>query len=122
MKSAAHRVGKMSTKLIAWIGVVLCVVIGVVGIVIPLVPGLVFLAIAALIASRHFPSIERRLRRSRTVSRSLDHADRFARLTLWTKLELGVLICVKMLLDGASLVFSMASRPRRPAALKPRHR
>jgi uncharacterized membrane protein YbaN (DUF454 family) len=121
MKVATNRNGGLSTKLIASIGVVLCVVIGVVGIVIPLIPGLVFLAIAAVIASRHFPSMERRLRRSRTISRSLDNADRITRLTLWTKLELGSLICVKMLLDGVSLMFSMMPRLRRPTAERLRH-
>ena len=98
-------------KLVACALVFVCIVLGVVGLVLPIIPGLLFLAIAALIAARYFPSIGSRLRRNRTLGRHMDTADGFLDLPLWRKVQLSCLLCVKFVLDGIASIGR--TRPRR---------
>lgn len=98
------QLGNVSVKLIAALFVVICLAIGAVGIVLPIIPGLLFLALAALIVTRHFPSTEFWLRKSRTMDAYLDKTEGFFELDFRHKLKLGALLCAKMLIDGIAYV------------------
>ncbi len=100
----------MPAKLAACLAVLACVGIGIVGLVLPIVPGIVFLALAAVVAARHFPSVARRLRRNETLERHLDSADRFLELPVARKAQVGALLCVKILLDALAFAGAAASR------------
>ena len=108
MRKKKANIGSVSVKLIAALFVVICLAIGAVGIVLPIIPGLLFLALAALIVTRHFPSTEFWLRRSRTIGGYLDKTDGFFELDLRHKLMLGGLLCVKMLIDGIAYAAAAA--------------
>jgi uncharacterized membrane protein YbaN (DUF454 family) len=106
--------GSLSGKLVACVLVLACVAVGVVGLVLPVIPGLLFLAIAALIAARHFPSLAARLRRHRAFDRHLNKADGFLALRRPQKIQVAGWLCVKVFLD--SLAFSAARDRGRPCA------
>jgi len=93
-------------KLIAGVLVVGLIALGIVGLVLPLVPGLVFLAIAAVIVARYFPSIDDWLRNNRAFGRHMEWADAFYALPLGEKVQLGAWVGLKVLLDSLALVGS----------------
>jgi uncharacterized membrane protein YbaN (DUF454 family) len=104
-------VGSLSGKLIACVLVVACVAVGAIGLVLPIIPGLLFLAIAAFIAARHFPSIDALLRRNRAIGKHINRADAFLHLSLAGKFQLAGWLCAKMLLDSLALIGSLAAKP-----------
>jgi len=111
MKTTARRVGHFSLKLVIGLIVLICLAAGLAGLVLPIVPGVVFLALAAFVAARHFPEAEQWARRSPTLGRYIDGARRFSferislsRLTLGQRLRFGALLCAKAVIDGAALV------------------
>jgi uncharacterized membrane protein YbaN (DUF454 family) len=104
-----------SGKFTASLLIVACVVIGVAGLVLPIIPGLLFLAIAALIAARHFPSIEARLRRHRAVREHLGIADRFRHLDLAAKAQVVGWLCVRTFVGALAFVASLIAKVRAAA-------
>jgi hypothetical protein len=108
-------VGGPSRKVIACVLVLACVALGVVGLVLPIIPGLLFLAIAAFIAARHFPRVDARLRRHRAIVKHLNHADRFRHLSIPRKMRLAGWLSVKMLLDSVALVGSFVAKLGAPS-------
>ncbi|MGW8370045.1 MAG: DUF454 family protein [Gammaproteobacteria bacterium] len=105
-----RQVGSVTIRLLAGLLIILCLVIGVVGLVLPIIPGIVFLGLAALIAVRHSPSLERVLRKNRTIDGYLDRADTLATLSLGRKIQVGVLLCLKILVDGAEWTVAAVGR------------
>lgn len=61
-------------KIVAAAVVLACLVLGVLGLILPIIPGIVFLALAAVIAANYFPGVNAWLRRNRTAARFLDRA------------------------------------------------
>jgi uncharacterized membrane protein YbaN (DUF454 family) len=102
-------------KIVACVVVLALVVVGVIGLVVPIIPGLLFLAIAAFIAAKHFPALDAQLRRSRKIGEHLDKAHRASTLTLPAKVELAAWFCVKTFLGGVALVASLVAKLRTPA-------
>lgn len=107
----------LPSKAVAALVVLTCVVIGLVGIVLPVIPGLVFLALAALVAARNVPWLDERLRRHRSIGPRMRRVDRFFRLSLIDQLRVTTLVGVKCTLDGLDRVGAWlgrrASAPRR---------
>jgi uncharacterized membrane protein YbaN (DUF454 family) len=123
MKRESHRIEDLPAKLAACVLLLVCLALGLAGLVLPIIPGLLFLAFAALIASRHFPATDSWLRRNRTLGRHLDSVDAFADLNLTGKLQLGAWMAAKMLLDGAALVGALAAKLANAAwGKRPRYR
>lgn len=83
------------SKLLAALAILLLAVIGLIGIVLPVIPGLLFLALAVLLAARHVPWIDVRLRRHRAFGPHMHRFDRFLRLGLIDQLRVGLLYTVK---------------------------
>jgi uncharacterized membrane protein YbaN (DUF454 family) len=109
MKSEAS--GTSSTaKLIACLLVLIFLAVGAVGLILPIIPGLLFLAIAAVVAAKHSSSIDRLLRRSPALAGYLDSADGFVDLTFWRKVQFGCLLCLKMSIDGIAFVVSVVTK------------
>ncbi|HEX6994882.1 MAG TPA: DUF454 family protein [Gammaproteobacteria bacterium] len=90
----------LSAKLLAAIAVLGLAVLGLIGIVLPVIPGLVFLALAALIVARHVPSVDARLRRHRVLGRHMHRVDRFFGLGLADRMRVAGLVALKGVLDG----------------------
>ena len=118
MKAEAAPIGNVTAKLIACALILVCLVVGAVGLILPIVPGLLFLAIAAIVAARYSPSLARVLRKNRTISGYLDSTDGFLDLPFWRKVQLGGLLCLKMLIDGVAFVVSVTARIVSAAAAK----
>jgi uncharacterized membrane protein YbaN (DUF454 family) len=93
--------------------------VGAVGLILPIIPGLLFLAIAGLIAAKHSSSVDRFLRRSPTLSGYLDSADGFVDLPVLGKIQFGVLLCLRMLIDAVAFAVSAVARLINLAAGKP---
>lgn len=87
-------------KLGAALVVAALVLLGLIGIVLPVLPGLVFLALAALIVARHVPWVDARLRRHRLFGPQMPRVDRFFGLPLVDQLRVGALVAVKVMLDA----------------------
>ena len=68
-------IGRFGATLIACMLILVCVAVGAVGLILPVVPGLLFLAIALMLVARLSPSIDRRLRRNRTIASGHIHRD-----------------------------------------------
>ena len=85
----------VSTKLIAAGVIVVCLLLGLAGLILPLIPGLLFLAIAAIVAARFSPRFAQMLRQNETLRGYLDRTEGFDDLPLDQKLKLAGLLFVK---------------------------
>ena len=110
MESPLPEFGQVTAKVIAVAVIVACVTLGVVGLLLPIVPGLLFLAIAAVVAARLSPSFANTLRQNATLAGYLDKADGIAALPLGQRIRLVALLGVKMLIDGIALLVTAAMR------------
>lgn len=99
-----------AVKLLALVLLLLCVAVGVVGLILPIIPGLLFLAFAALIAARYFPPLARRLRRHRAMAEWLDSSQGFAALSAADKLRYSAWLCLRMLLEGVRLLYRLTTQ------------
>lgn len=102
--------GSATSKLIACGLIVLCFAVGAVGLILPIIPGLLFLAIALMLIARFFPSIDRQLRRNRTLRGYLDSAEGFASLSWPRKLQYGALLCVRLFVDAVACFVYVTSK------------
>ena len=107
-----------SAKLIACLLIVLCLVLGAIGILVPFIPGLIFLGFAALLICRHFPSMERVLRKSPAFDRYLDSTDGMLDLPVWSKVQLAGLFGLKIFLKGAAVAIEASGKVLRFAVGK----
>jgi uncharacterized membrane protein YbaN (DUF454 family) len=109
MKTQPGTIGSLTSKLIACVLIVICFAVGAVGLVLPIIPGLLFLAIALMIVARYFPSVDRRLRRNRTIGSYLESSEGFAGLSFARKIQYGLLLCLRLFVDAvAFLVYAVS--------------
>jgi uncharacterized membrane protein YbaN (DUF454 family) len=74
-----------------------------------------FLAVAAVVAAKLSPTVERMMRQSPTLSGYLDRTDGFAALSWGRKIQVACLLCVKVLIDGVALLVAGVMRLVRAA-------
>ena len=91
-------------KLLALVILLLCAAIGMAGIILPVIPGLLFLAVAAIIAARLFPPLDRRLRRNAMFAPYMDKTDGFWRLSLQGKVKFAFWLTLKIIWDSMVLL------------------
>lgn len=97
-------------KLLALVLLLLCVAIGMAGIILPVIPGLLFLALAVIIAARLFPPLGRRLRKNPTFAPYMDKSDHFARLSLQGKVKFACWFAVKIVWDSFVLLLQYCGK------------
>lgn len=97
-------------KIVAVALIAVFVVLGVIGLVLPLCPGVLFLAIAAWLAMKNFPSLGERLKRHPALGPHLHLIDRAAGLSLARKVELAGWLCAKAAVRAAQIAASLAAR------------
>jgi uncharacterized membrane protein YbaN (DUF454 family) len=115
MQTEASTFDSLSTKLIACAVIIACLALGALGLILPLIPGLLFLAVAAVVAAKLSPTFERMMRQSPTLSGYLDRTDGFAALSWGQKIQVACLLCVKVLIDGVALLVAGVMRLVRAA-------
>jgi uncharacterized membrane protein YbaN (DUF454 family) len=115
MSSETRAFDDVTTKLIACAVIVACLVIGGIGLLLPIIPGLLFIAVAAVVAAKLSPAFEQTLRRSPTLAGYLDRTDGFVGLPLGQKVRVAVLLGVKMLIDGVAVLVAFVCRVVRAA-------
>jgi uncharacterized membrane protein YbaN (DUF454 family) len=93
-----------STKLIACVVIVACLLLGLAGLILPLIPGLLFIGIAAIVAAKLSPRFAETLRQNDTLRGYLDKTERMAGLPLTDKIRVVALLLVKALVDGVALL------------------
>jgi uncharacterized membrane protein YbaN (DUF454 family) len=104
MQTDTNTFDNVSTKLIAAGVIVVCLLLGLAGLILPLIPGLLFLAIAAIVAAKLSPRFAATLRRNDTLRGYIDRTDGFNELPLDGKLKLAGLLFLKMLIDGVAFL------------------
>lgn len=102
MQTDTHPFDNVSTKLIACGVIAVCLLLGVAGLILPLMPGLLFLAVAAVVAAKLSPRFRDLLRQNETLRGYLDRTDGIAELPLAEKVRLGGLLFLKVLIDGVT--------------------
>jgi uncharacterized membrane protein YbaN (DUF454 family) len=110
METAKSPLERVSTKLIACVVIAGLLLLGAAGLILPLIPGLLFIALAAVIAAKLSPRFERTLRQSATLSGYLDRADGFTGLPLGDQIRVACLLGVKMLIDGVAWVVASVTK------------
>ena len=110
MQTEANSFDNLPTKLIACAVIVACLALGAIGLILPIIPGLLFIAIAAFVAAKLSPNFERWLRQNEKVRGYLDRAEGVADLPLGKKVQVAVLLFVKMLIDGVALLVGAVMR------------
>jgi uncharacterized membrane protein YbaN (DUF454 family) len=108
--SSGSPIDNATAKLIACAIILVCLAIGLAGLILPLIPGLLFLGIAALVAARHSPALERVFRSNATLSGYMDSTDGFLDLPLAKKIQLGGWLCLKMLIDSVAYAVSAVAK------------
>jgi uncharacterized membrane protein YbaN (DUF454 family) len=104
MQTDTHAFDNVSTKLIAAGVIVVCLLLGLAGLILPLIPGLLFLAIAAIVAAKLSPRFAATLRQNDTLRGYMDRTEGFAALPLDGKVKLAGLLMLKMLIDGVAFL------------------
>ena len=104
METDTHSFDNVSTKLIAAGVIVVCLLLGLAGLILPLIPGLLFLALAAIVAAKFSPRFAEMLRQNETMRGYIDRTEGFNELPLDQKLKLAGLLLVKMLIDGVAFL------------------
>lgn len=99
--SMKQHAGHLSLKLLFAIAVAAFIVLGIIGLVLPIVPGLLFLAIAAIMLAPHIPALNTWMRRSPLMSRYIEDAENLRTLAIVDQIRLGALLSLRMLIDGA---------------------
>jgi uncharacterized membrane protein YbaN (DUF454 family) len=107
---SAGPIDNATAKVIACVVILACLAIGLAGLILPIIPGLLFLGLAALIAARHSPALERLFRSNATLSGYLDRTEGFLDLPLGKKAQLGLLLCLKMLIDTVAFVVTFVAK------------
>lgn len=91
-------------KLLALIVLLLCLGIGLLGLILPILPGLLFLALAAMLAATLFPAVGHAVRRTPwlngVLAPYLDSAHGFSRLGWRGKLRFLLWISLKVIVDS----------------------
>lgn len=107
-RSTAPR--RVFSKLAVCVLVVGLLLLGVVGLILPIIPGILCLALAAVIVARSFPWLDARLRRHRTLGPHLHRVDVFLTLSLPRKLQVAGLYGLKLLFDGLAALLSLGKK------------
>ena len=110
MQTDTHSFDSVSTKLIAAGVIVVCLLLGFAGLILPLIPGLLFLAIAAIVAAKLSPRFAATLRQNDTLRGYMDRTEGFSALPLDGKVKLAGLLLLKMLIDGVALLVAGVMR------------
>ncbi len=106
-KQSSSKVNSLLVKLIAGIFVLICLAIGVIDSILPIIPGLLFLAIAAMITARHSPSLDRWLRKNRVIRSYLDSGEGFLNLSWLRRIQFILWLCLKIFIATIMLIFSL---------------
>jgi uncharacterized membrane protein YbaN (DUF454 family) len=109
MRSSAPVVS-FAAKAFAAVAILVCLVVGAIGLVLPIVPGILFLGLAALIAARWSPALERALRRNPTLGGYLDKTAGFERLSWPRQIELGAWLALKAIVDSIAWAIAVCAR------------
>lgn len=98
-----------SAKMLALILLLLCVALGMVGLILPVIPGLLFLAIALMVAASLFPGLSQRVRNTPWLARFmtpyLDSAQGFSKLHWRGKLRFMLWLTMKVFVDSFVLLW-----------------
>jgi uncharacterized membrane protein YbaN (DUF454 family) len=108
--SSSPSFDNVPTKLIAAGVIVVCLLLGFAGLILPLIPGLLFLAIAAIVAAKLSPRFAETLRQNDTLRGYLDRTEGFADLPLDQKIKLAGLLFVKALIDGVAFLVAVVMK------------
>lgn len=100
MQIDTHPFDNVSTKVIACAVIVGCLLLGLAGLVLPLIPGLLFLAIAAIVAAKLSPKFAETLRQNETLRPYLEKSDRMAGLSPGQQAKVVGLLLLKGLIEG----------------------
>ena len=97
-------------RLLALVFLLLFVAIGMAGLILPVIPGLLFLALACMIAATIFPPLESYLRRYPGLSIYLDRMHGFHRLAVPEKIRFVGWLLVRLVIDSFRCLLELLAR------------
>ena len=99
-----------ANKIASFVLIVVFVALGIVGILLPIIPGIPFLLIAAVMASRHIPALAHYLEQNRHTAKSMRLSKRFSHLDFWGKVQFCCWGCLKFTVDTADWFVSVFAK------------
>ena len=102
-------ISNVLAKLLAGVFVLICLAVGIVGLILPIIPGLLFLALAAMITARHSPSLDRWHRKNRLFKGYLDSGEGFLNLSWVRRVQFAFWLCLKIFIDTIVLIFAFVA-------------
>lgn len=106
MNSLKRHAGQISGQVLVVLVIVACLALGLIGLILPIIPGLLFLAIGAILLAPHIPALGDWMRRSPVMSRYMDDAEKLHTLEFPDQLKLGFFLSLRMLIDSLKFVFA----------------
>jgi len=97
--------GQLSGQVLILLVIVACLALGLIGLILPIIPGLLFLAIAAILLAPYIPALGDWMRRSPIMSRYMDDAERLHTLEFPDQIKLGFFLSLRMLIDSLKFMF-----------------
>lgn len=97
-------------KIICWVVMLVCLVIGFAGIILPVIPGLLFLVFAAVAAARLSPAIERYLKKNQEIRVYLNQFSRVGRLGAGGKIKFSLLLCLRLFVESTAYTINLCRR------------
>ncbi len=103
-------VERTANKLISFVFILVFTALGLVGLVLPIIPGILFLLIAAIMASRHIPALENYLESNRHTAWPLRMSKRFSHLGFWGKVQFCCWGLLKVTMDSVEWAISACAK------------
>ena len=91
----------MASTLVSFALILIFTLVGIAGVLLPILPGIPFLLIAAIMASRHIPALENYLHQHPYTAKSMRMSKRFSGLRFWEKVQVCCWGIVKIMVDTA---------------------
>jgi len=103
-------VERTANKIISFVLIGVFVFLGLLGLALPILPGILFLLIAAIMASRHIPALATTLEQNPYTAKSLRLSQRFSHLDVWGKVKFCGWGFLKITIDSVEWSVSVIAR------------
>ena len=101
---------RTANKIFSFILILVFTFLGLVGLILPIIPGVLFLLIAAIMASRHIPALANYLESNRYTAKPMHLSKRFSNLDFWGKVRFCCWGFLKVTMDSVEWVVATIAK------------